>query len=109
MPVTAVSSMRAVWKIGPRGQAQILFIDDSSSSVPARRWPDVAMPGCRAGHIAFDPYDYPSLPAARVMVPEYAALWDAVAVDVAAVRAPGGASARAHTEFFGLPSKVKRP
>ncbi|MEU4596060.1 hypothetical protein [Nocardia sp. NPDC023988] len=96
MPVTISASTRAVWKIGAQGQAQILFVDDSASNAPARRWPDTAMPGGRPGHLAFDPNDYPTLTHVRTLVPEYGALWDAVAEDLAAMSAGAESAARTH-------------
>ncbi|MFC9964294.1 hypothetical protein [Nocardia ignorata] len=92
MPVTISASTRAVWKIGAQGQARILFVDDSASSAPARRWPDTAMPGGRPGHLAFDPNDYPTLSHVRTLVPEYAALWDAVAEDLVTIGAAESAA-----------------
>ncbi|KAF0847079.1 hypothetical protein [Nocardia caishijiensis] len=94
MPVTISASTRAVWKIGAQGQAQILFLDDSTSSTPARRWPDTAMPGGRPGHLAFDPNDYPTLAHVRALVPEYGALWDAVAEDLTALSGEPAAGTR---------------
>lgn len=108
MPVTRNAAARAVWKIVD-GQAHIMFVDDSASAEPARRWPDVPLPSCAPGHLAFDSQDYPSLTRARALAPGYALLWDAVARELAVRRGVAGPAARTHNAFFGLPLTEQAP
>lgn len=77
---TATGDQVATWEIR-KGIPHILFINDNRTSTPAYRWPDLPMPNCRAGHVAFGPEDdnYPTLAEAIVRLPQYeTTLWEHV-------------------------------
>ena len=97
---------RAHWRRSG-GVVEVMFLDDPSSDRPAVRWPDEPMPAVAPGHIAFDPNRYPGLAEVRQLLPEYAALWAAVAEDyrdaLAPERTPDCAAAQ-HSAFFALPA-----
>lgn len=97
---------RAAWRL--RGaEVGVMFIEDPGSNRPAMRWPDTPMPAVDPGHIAFGPARYPTLAEVREILPEYAALWDAVAEDhreaLTPARTPDCAAAQ-HAAFFALPA-----
>lgn len=88
---------RALWSLA-EATPRVWFVDDPHSTAPARRWPDEQLPDVRPGHITFGPQVYPSVPEAREMLPEYAALWDAVERDIRAARPIP--HSREHADFF---------
>ncbi|MEV6449613.1 hypothetical protein [Amycolatopsis sp. NPDC051716] len=102
--LTTSGTASATWRREGGNRAVVMFIDDTSSDRPARRWPDERM-DFRPGHIAFDPEAYPSIAKARELLPEYGALWDAVEDEyrttLAAPRTPDSAYAQ-HAAFFDV-------
>jgi hypothetical protein len=102
---TEVGPASATWRRESGNRAVVMFIDDTSSDAPARRWPDEQIPGFRPGHIAFNPDPYPSIDEARELLPEYSALWDAVESEYRATLAPSQAPDSAyaqHMRFFDV-------
>lgn len=79
---TDLGNMKVTWHIRA-GVPYIAFIDDYTSAKPAYRWPDLPMPSCRTGHIAFEPEEYPTLAEAIELLPEYeTTLWEHVRNDL---------------------------
>ncbi len=85
---TDLGTMRATWEVGHDGVPRILFVNDSTSSAPAFRWPDLPMPSCKAGHIAFEPGHRPALAEVIELLPQYEnTLWEHVHMEFAAMNA----------------------
>ena len=82
---TDLGTMCATWEVAADDVPRVLFINDFTSPVPAYRWPDLPMPYCRTGHIAFGPDTYPTLAEAIVLLPQYeTSLWEHVRTEFAA-------------------------
>ncbi len=91
---TDLGNKCATWEVRDDRVPRVLFVDDATSRVPPYRWPDLPMPQCRTGHVAFGPERYPTLAEAILMLPEYeATLWERVRAEFAATirerRGPG--------------------
>ncbi|MGF6883468.1 hypothetical protein ABIA39_004872 [Nocardia sp. GAS34] len=83
---TDLGNMCATWEIGGDQVPRVLFVSDFTSSTPAYRWPDIPMPSCRTGHVAFGP-EYPTLAEATELLPQYeTTLWEHLRLEFAATK-----------------------
>lgn len=79
---TDLGNMCATWEVGDDGVPRVLFVNDATSPAPAYRWPNVPLPQCRTGHVAFGPEVYPTLAEAILMLPQYeTTLWESVRIE----------------------------